>query len=598
MSGKGNELCVEVVSVSKLSFPQAGIGARLGQILGSSNTSNVYVSLELSGHRVLQTFAQAVNICQGSATLQRQKFSYKVRGVEDQMVVSVRERNSDPKQGVRDALLGQGKVTYSPEFEDGEAHNIVVPVTRDGKSAGEVSLLLTLVKEVTPVTSGPAVSQAIVENLYKVPQDVLDKLLHIFGVPGEDSQEDQVDALLQAFDVIERNHGAKLTSIYEAETDAADETPTRPSFGARAMTRIGNLFSSDQAMPRHMIPWSSRVSHDTREILLEWIKCRQQIAQEASVIAEYLDHEGKVLAGIGIISHVCQIVRGGFEVAALVTASIPQTDGISATMVTTAVSLGLGNGITAVVTSFVASNSEKHKARGLFQQVAQESELHRKAYFALHGGRDEPDEDLPLDELPLDTNVDANLKFAPSEILEIVRAGFETAAGATGVAQGIDAIVEAGHKMAGEDPSEGGNKMKELAEAYGYEGKDPEVVADMMIADPKKYVLPPPGGVAMFDVLNTTLTVRMVVREAGKTHYFAESTPVTLAGRHCEISFQVLLKKTWEDINEWDSGAKTLKVPAKKQVYRVNGKKDFRWFHLEGRYPIKVVSVDNENGPM
>ena len=33
------------------------------------------------------------------------------------------------------------------------------------------------------------------------------------------------------------------------------------------------------------------------------------------------------------------------------------------------------------------------------------------------------------------------------------------------------------------------------------EGKDPEVVADMMIADFKKYALPTPGGVVMFDVL-------------------------------------------------------------------------------------------------
>ena len=56
--------------------------------------------------------------------------------------------------------------------------------------------------------------------------------------------------------------------------------------------------------------------------------------------------------------------------------------------------------------------------------------------------------------------------------------------------------------MAGEESSEKGNKMKELAEAYGYEGKDPEVV----------HVLPPPGGVAMFDV-------------------------------------QVLLEKTWEGVN-------------------------------------------------
>ena len=81
-----------------------------------------------------------------------------------------------------------------------------------------------------------------------------------------------------------------------------------------------------------------------------------------------------------------------------------------------------------------------------------------------------------------------------------------TLAGATGVAHGVDATVEAGQKRAGE----GGNKMKKLAEAYGYEGKDPVVVAVMMFADPKKYVLPRPGGVAMFDVLNTTLTVRMV----------------------------------------------------------------------------------------
>ena len=86
------------------------------------------------------------------------------------------------------------------------------------------------------------------------------------------------------------------------------------------------------------------------------------------------------------------------------------------------------------------------------------------------------------------TNVDGNHKFAPSEILEIVRAGSETAAGATGVAQGIVAIVEAGHKMAGEDS----------------EGKDPEVVADMMIAGFMKYVLPIPGDVAMLDVLNTS----------------------------------------------------------------------------------------------
>ena len=119
-------------------------------------------------------------------------------------------------------------------------------------------------------------------------------------------------------------------------------------------------------------------------------------------------------------------------------------------------------------------------------------------------------------------NVDGNHKFAPSEILEIFRAGLETAAGATGVAQGFDAIVEAGHKWVGEDP----------------EGKDPEAVADMTIADSKEYVLPTPGGVAMFDVLNTTSNVRMVVREAGKTHYFAESTPVTLAGRCCETSCQ------------------------------------------------------------
>ena len=76
------------------------------------------------------------------------------------------------------------------------------------------------------------------------------------------------------------------------------------------------------------------------------------------------------------------------------------------------------------------------------------------------------------------------------QVLEIVRADSETAAGAMGAAEGIDAIVEAGHKMADEDSCEGGNKMKEFAEAYGCEGKDPDAV----------HLLPPPGGVAMFDV--------------------------------------------------------------------------------------------------
>jgi hypothetical protein len=601
---KGNELQVQVLAVSGLTWPQSGIGARLGRLLGSGSTAGVFVKLTLSGHRDLFTLEHSAKVCDNVVTFdERQILTYKIRGVEEQLAVSVHSRHLDDDQAVQ-TVLGEGQVAYSPEFEDGEDHVISVPFSRDGVKAGELSLRVKLVEEVKPVTSGPAISQVMVNNLYEVPQDVLGRIIDFFKVDGEGKDhKEKVDALVEAFDDIERRHGEKLTATFESEVATDPEAALKsPSFGSRAMTKIGNLMSAVQVAPRFMIPQGMFVSSNTKEILVEWVKCRQQISEKAFEIGNYLNTEGRILAGIGIISDVLAIGRPGFEVATLVCMIIPESDNISKITGLVSISMAFSKGIIGTVTTYVSENSAKHKKRSIFQEVALESALHRKAYFALHGVKEDTDdmetEDMPLEDLPADTHVNENLQMSAGEVLGIVGKSLGIAEKSVGCGSAIDSLVTASKKIAGHNPSGAGKKMIEMATEYSYDGKPPEEVADMMIADPNRYVGSPPPGMVIFDVVNTSRPVRMVVRQGHKTEYFSQSEPVGLEGRRCEVSFQVEMREKWLDINEWDAVNRMFKVPAKKQVYKLNSKKDFRWFHLEGMYPIKVVSVDDEHGPM
>mmetsp|Transcript_1921 Transcript_1921/g.5404 ORF Transcript_1921/g.5404 Transcript_1921/m.5404 type:complete len:607 (-) Transcript_1921:225-2045(-) len=600
----GNELQVQVLHASTLNWPQNGIGARIGRALGSQSSCAVVVKLALSGHRDLFTHEHSAKIGDDVVTFERQVLTYKIRGVEERLVVSIYARHLDDDQAALQILLGEGQVAYPQDFEDCEYHLISVPICRNGVVSGAISLRVQLMNEVRPVTSAPAMSQEIVNNLYAAPHDVLNRIVDFFNVDVVDKDHgEKVDALVGVLDDIERRYGGQLTAIYEAELRAdPDAAIPAPNFGRRAMTKIGNFISAVQVAPRFMIPQAKFVSVDTKEILVEWVKCRQEISERAFEIGNYLNTEGRILAGIGMIGDVAGISRIGFEVATLVCMVIPESDNIAKITGLSSVSIAFGKGILGVVTTYVSENSSKHKKRSIFQQVAQESALHRKAYFALNGGREDdedlPSEDLPLEDLPENVHVDNNLQVSAGHIVGIVGKSFGLAQKSVGVASGIDGLVTAGKKVLGHNPSSAGKKMIELAKEYSYDGKPPEEVADMMIADPKRYVVAPPPGVIVFDVVNTSLPVRMVVRQNHTTQYFIEQEPVPLAGRHCEVSFQYELRESWHDIQQWDVAEKAFTVPAKKAVFKLNGTKDFRWFHLEGMHPIKVVSVDDEHGPM
>lgn len=602
-STQGNELQVQVLSVSKLTWPKNGIGARIGRLLGSGSTVGVSVKLALSGHRDLFTHEHSANVGDSVVTFERQTLTYKIRGVEEQLAVTVNLRHLDDEQASLQTVLGEGQVSYTPDFRDGEEHSISVCLSRDGAAAGEITLVVKLVEEIKPVTSGPSISQKMVNNLHAAPHDVVEKILDFFHVDGQGKNHGQkVEALVETFDDMERRRGGLLTSTYEAEIAVDPHAEPRcPGFGSRAMTKIGNLISVAQVAPRFMIPYARRDLSNTRDILVEWVKCRQEISVKAFEIGEYLNHEGRILSGINILGDVAVITREGFEVAAFVCMIIPETDGQASVFGVTSLAVGLGASIVSCVTQFIGANSAKEKKRTLFQQVALESALHRKAYLALHGRKEEVEpvtEDMPLEDLPADAQVDEHLQYSAVKIVNIVQKSFGVAEKSIGVGKSCESLVSSGKKIAGNDPSAAGKKMIQLAEEYSYEGKSPEEVAEMMIADPKRYVGPPPPGMILFDVINTTCLVRMVVREKHKTQYFTQQEPISLGGKYCEVSFQVQMRDEWHDVQEWDVANQMFKVPAKKQVYRLDGKKDFRWFHLEGKYPIKVVSVDDEHGPM
>jgi hypothetical protein len=539
-----------------------------------------------------------------AVTFERQTMTYKIRGVEEQLVVSMYERFLGDDQKPVQNFLGEGMVAYAPEFEDGEEHFVAVPLAREGHASGALSLRVQLVQEARPVTSGPAISQYLLNNLYKAPQDVVEKLLNFFEVDGEEkNHEEKVDALSQALDDIERRHGEKLTAIYEQEAAVdPDALPRSPGLGSRALTRVGQLLSS-QGAPRFMLPhmgWFS--SGDTKDILVKWVTCRQEIAVRAGDMGDFLNHEGNVLAGIGILGNMFDMTRWCFDIATVVTLLIPETGGNSAVYGMTSEALGVGSGTVGVLTYYIATNSANQKQRSLFQMLAQENSLHRKAYFALHGDAsvgtadDVTTEDLPLDKLPSDATVDEHLQWSGNETMNLLANSQNTVTDTLTFVVAIQSIIGSAQTM--KNGSGNGDQLKSLAKEYGYDGKPPAEVADLMLADPKKYVVAPPPGMVIFDLTDTSLNVRMVVREKSKTQYFDTQSPVPLPNKRCEVSFQVHIRTTWKDVNEWDPVAKAPKVPLKKQVYRLNGQKDFRWFHLEGPYPVRVVGVDDENGPM
>jgi len=530
--------------------------------------------------------------------------TYRIRGVEEQLAVGVYERFLGDDQKLVQNSIGEGLVSYAPEFEDGEEHFIAVPLMQAGTVSGSLSLRVQLVQELKPVTSGPSISQYLLDNLYKTPHDVLQNILDFFEVDGENkNHEERVDALAAALDDIERRHGEKLTAIYEKEASVdPDARPQAPSLGARAVTKIGQLVSS---APRFMIPhigWFS--SDDTRDLLVKWVTCREEIAVRAEEMGKFLNHQGKVLAGIGIFGNMFDMTRWMFDVATVVTLLIPETGGNCAVYGMTSEALGVGSGTVGVITYYIATNSANNSQRSLFQVLAQENALHRKAYFALHGRageeavEDEPTEDLPLDELPSDAKLDEHLEWSGNETVNLLSDIQNAVTDTLTMVADIQSIVGTRQVFKSKNGSGNGDPLLSLAKEYGYDGKSPEEVADLMLADPKQYVVSPPAGMVLYDVRNTVVAVRMVVREKGKTRYFETQKPITLAGTRCEVYFQVNFRDKWVDVKEWDGVSHAQKIPLKKQVYKVNGKKDFRWFHLEGPYPVRVVGVDDENGPM
>jgi len=431
---------------------------------------------------------------------------------------------------------------------------------------------------------------------------MLQQILDAFEVHGEGrNHEDKFVALTQALDDIERQHCANMTAIYEQEASVdPDAVPQAPSFGSRAMSKIGQLVSSGQVAPRFMLKhrgWFS--SGDTRDLLVKWVTCRQEIAVRAEEMGNYLNHQGKIVDGIGIIGNVCDCTRWAFDVATIVPMVIPATGNISGIMGLTSTAMGTASGIVYIVTAYVAKCSAINSERSLFQMMAQENALHRMAYFALHGDADVETEDLPLDEMPSDAILDdKHLQMGASAIVNLISNSSNLITDSLILTAAIQSFIMAGQAWASPDGSGNGDQLKSLAKEYAYDGKSPEEVADLMLADPKRYVVPPPPGIVIFDLKDTTLHVRMVVREKRQTQYFDTQSPITLSGKRCEVSFQVRIRGIWKDVNEWNATSRALVVPLKKQVYRLNGQKDFRWFHLEGPYPVRVVGVDDENGPM
>lgn len=529
-------------------------------------------------------------------TFERQTITYAVHGREDNLKVTVLEVTPAGQQ-----LVGHGEVALHRDVMDGELHLFTVPLLQERNVAGEVALRLCLVHEEEPATAAPSISQWVLAHLHRMREDDLETLLESLGVHEEGCQQQKVFMLTRHFDQVEREHGKKMSLLAEAESSADVQDHFRlPSFASRSIARVRNWISSKT---QHvMVPGTRGQYNNLHDLLLAWVKSRQEISGSLKETADFLHHQTKVVSGMTIIDSVVEMSAGGFQIASLICIIMPDTDLMTPIMTSVATGLGIGHVVTSIVTKQITKNQASNGQRVLFQMLAQESALHRQVYFAVHGrhfpdeeedGEDGKDEDTKLSGLPAG-GVDPMLKMAPAVICDTVAHSFLVASSGAKWGKSITNLVNTGKTILSEHPSGIGNIFGKMAEEFSHGGQDPETVVAAIMTDPIKNIGPPPGGVALFDVKTTARHVRMVFQTHNETKYFEASTPATLPNGRCQVFFQVLMHE-WQDIYEWDVNSQAFKMPLTRQVYMLS-RKEFRWFHLEGPYPIKVISVEDENG--
>ena len=207
----------------------------------------------------------------------------------------------------------------------------------------------------------------------------------------------------------------------------------------------------------------------------------------------------------------------------------------------------------------------KSQTYSLFQEsskIGLQMRTEHKEFKVVHIGRklakeehseneDLQTEDMPLEDVPADTQLDEHLQYSAVQVVNIGQISLGFAEKGVGFGQCYESLVVAGKRIAGNNRAAGGKKMLELAKDYPYDGKSPEEVADMMIVHPQRYVGPPPPGMVIFDVINTTCQVRMVVRQGHKTEYFTQQEPISLGGKRCDR------------LDEWRFGVCSLKLQKK-----------------------------------
>jgi len=147
-------------------------------------------------------------------------------------------------------------------------------------------------------------------------------------------------------------------------------------------------------------------------------------------------------------------------------------------------------------------------------------------------------------------------------------------------------------------PSNAGNRLRELAKRTGFENKSVAEVIGHILWSPLTTIAPAPSGLVMFDVSNTSLGIRMVLKKDDEYSYHDQCTPVTLdPNTKYEVFFQVSTG-VWFDVKEWSPKLKKWVTPTRTHTFSVDGSYSFRWFHLNGPWPLFVESVENANGPM
>lgn len=136
------ELRLEVFSATELSAPEYRMGDNLRCLVAGEESvlCEVYIEVEISGRAVRTASTARMDKDEDrSAFFDKEKMLLTYKG-ETHLNVRVRNRRHLGAVVRGDPLIGEGQLSLGSELKDGQPKKYVVPIAREGKSSGFVSL--------------------------------------------------------------------------------------------------------------------------------------------------------------------------------------------------------------------------------------------------------------------------------------------------------------------------------------------------------------------------------------------------------------------------------------------------------------------------